>query len=371
MVIELLRDNNSQQFHLVRLDAPQSDSDPTSTQSTPTLHLESTMSLGGLITFKWQFELHSYGGALEQCAFLRAQMYLPLHEMIKLLSWESSRLRYQLQSERRRFEQLQASISGSGSGSGSGVIGSAPHAAAAAGHHAHDSLSLSLPSLATAERDAQAQRLAGAVKGEPIPAPADSFDAFASVFTFGQVGSLYVSALNRLSGEDPASLIGSQPDESTIPPPSIAIESEAEEERSTTKRMTAAERRRGVKRDRSPPAAPKPAFVASSAAAAAYASPAADRSVDHRDSEIDYKHSDDLPLPSFPPPSTDFPVPSLLVGSNSLQSSLDIGGAIDADGVYRESELEKMRREALARQLSAQKKKKVTKQRHSTSREEK
>lgn len=110
MVLELLRDNSSQQFHLVKLEqssekdecaaadeeeaaaAPpppakkksakqRADSfvaPPVSPSSPcPTLRLQSSMSLG-LITFKWTFHLHSYGGTLEQATFLRNQMYMPM-----------------------------------------------------------------------------------------------------------------------------------------------------------------------------------------------------------------------------------------------------------------------------------------------------
>ena len=101
MLEELLRDNNQSQFHLVKLieagssnggsgsmssraSAAAASGSAASSSSTPALQLQSSMSLGGVITFRWTFQCHSYGSALDQCTFLRAQMYLPLHEMIKV-----------------------------------------------------------------------------------------------------------------------------------------------------------------------------------------------------------------------------------------------------------------------------------------------
>src|SRR4051794_27027943 len=108
MLENMLRDNDQQQFHLVKLEAPEDASAPSSrgssagasaASSTPSLQLASEMSLGGLITFKWVFKCHSYGSPLDQCTFLRNQMYLPLHEMIKILS-------FQLEREKRKNQLL-------------------------------------------------------------------------------------------------------------------------------------------------------------------------------------------------------------------------------------------------------------------------
>ena len=393
MLSELLRENNAQQFHLVRLYPPTEETSHDSTSSTynptPTLQLESSMSLGGMITFKWTFKLHSYGGPMEQCAFLRAQMYLPLHEMIKILS-------YQVQVERRRYEKLLQESNSSGTGSTHSLHPSTAAAAAGGGtHHKYmnghpggpSSISLSLPSSGGSGHDTESVRDGGA--GTANSHAAENFDAFANRFTFGQVGDVYKSALHRLSGEDGSIDITNSldPFPSSLNPPSnphhiddygdvAAVPVESSELDDRKRLPTAATRRRGVKRDRSP--TPLPANVtapSSTAAAAAAAAHPRDRAhVAPVDGDIDYKHSDDLPQPSLGAAGYDdsiwqnsgtVPAPSLQhasihAGSSSLQS-MDIGGGVDDDGVYHESEAERMRRELLNRQLSAQKKKKKKK----------
>jgi hypothetical protein len=47
--------------------------------------------------------------------------------------------------------------------------------------------------------------------------------------------------------------------------------------------------------------------------------------------------------------------------SASFSSSLDIGGRVDEEGVYHETDAERQRREALARQLEQAKKKRKKK----------
>ena len=387
MLQQLLRDNDDHQFHLVKLEAPDEDDSSASSHRgaaaassrssassgssfTPSLRLDSSMSLGGVINFKWKFQCHSYGSALDQCTFLRNQMYLPLHEMVKILSF---------QLEREKQKNLLLVAGGS----------DAPAAAAAAGgrggpahhrlhHHAAAaggdvSLSLSLPSLASAEREAHLAALGGA-------AALQSFDAFSSAFHFSKaVGPLYVGVVNRLSGNedglglDPAPPSASQPPASWEAPsqrphsPNFEMEQEEETSRGRGRggaaaAAAAADRRRGMKRDRSPSPAP--------AAAAAHPYRGGVEATD-RDPDLDYKHQDEDGgggggggySPSMPQASFDAGAmaASGAAGSASFQASLDIGGHVDEEGVYRESEAERVRREALQKQLADQKKKKKKK----------
>jgi len=409
MIEQLLRQNNAQQFHLVRLVLREDDEDDdddvedgttsrrsrskrsrrstasssatssavatsasiasssTTLNRTPSLELDSCMSLGGMVTFKWRFSCHSYGGFLDQCTFLRNQMYVPLHEMIKILS-------FQYAQERRKNISLMQSLSAAG-----GSAASAAAAAAAAGgvgvDHAHKqdvSLSLSLPSLPSAEREAQLATMTGGVgAGAGADGAALSFDAFNNSYEFSRdVGALYVTTMNRLSGNEDASGVGlSQMSEDYAlaaqrpVSPLMPEQKEAETKGATSgrMRMSAAERLRGMKRDRSRSRSPSAgrggyAAVSSTGVAAAAAH--------HRGDELDYKHadSDDRDLfasPSFPPPSHS--LDQALPPSASMQSSIDIGGGMDDEGVYHESEAERMRREMLQRQLSAQRKRKKKK----------
>jgi hypothetical protein len=395
MLSELLHQNTSQQFHLVKLEVEEGAEEESRRAAqevssraaakrsgsfahlpaaapvlTPSLQLESTMSLGGLITFRWKFHLHSYGGPLEQCAFLRSQMYLPLHEMIKFLS-------YQVAAEKQKNQKLLASMQSSGSHPGGGAAGAASSAAAHHQHHpaaggrgARDtSLSLPLDSLSTADREAQAQRAAaglvsdsGAGGGAPL-----NYDHFAQEFSFGQVGNLYVSALNRLSGED-ASFPGGggggasqsfDPFQASQQQPMEASMdydggSDAAPAAARDRKPTAAARR-SVKRDRSPSPGPAAAAASSSRAAVGI-----DRAYE-RDPDMDMKYADDGYSPSLAIPSAshDPGSSSSFRPDASLQSSLDIGGTVDEEtGVYRESEQERARREMLQKQLEAAKKKK-------------
>lgn len=102
------------------------------------------------------------------------------------------------------------------------------------------------------------------------------------------------------------------------------------------------DRKRGVKRDRS--RSPSPAVHALVAPSgrdggAAAAAAAAD-------------HHADVPSPSFPPASIDLhaaSVPPIPLPS----SSFDMGGTIDEEGVYRESEAERIRKENLAKSVGS------------------
>ena len=382
MLSELLHKNSSQQFHLVRLEVDEGAEEESRRAAqelssraaakrsgsfahipaaapvlTPSLQLESTMSLGGLITFRWKFHLHSYGGPLEQCAFLRSQMYLPLHEMIKYLS-------YQVAAEKQKNEKLIASMQ-SGSHP-SGAAATSTHHHAAGGRAPRDtSLSLDLPSLSTADREAQAHRAAAGISTAPL----GDYDHFAQEFSFGQVGNLYVSALNRLSGEDasfPGAVSQSFDPFPASQPPADSMDYDGGSDAAAPRdRKPTAAGRRGVKRDRSPSPAPGAAASSAAAAAASARAPGIDRAYE-RDLDMDYKYNDDdqrypasLAIPSAshdPGAGSSFPQHA------SLQSSLDIGGTVDEEtGVYRESEQERARREMLAKQLESAKKKKKKK----------
>lgn len=247
------------------------------------------------------------------------------------------------------------------------------------------SLSLSFPSLSSAEREAQLAALGGTggggVGGGGVTAAnLQSFDAFSSAFHFSQhVGPLYVGVVNRLSGnEDLLGLDPAAPSASQLPPaswegaslrpgsPNWELERKADEEGGADSKLggrAGAAARRGTKRDRDRSVSPRPS--------AAVAFPPAHSSGGERDPDLDYKHQEDdsggygggYPSPSFPAASFDGAAAASAshAGASGVDSSLDIGGHVDEDGVYHETEAERMRRETLQRQLSQQKKKKKKK----------